>query len=107
VQHPRHDHPGYAWAALGALVLVADLTGTQTMSEAFRTCSRHKLTGPPLAIGWVVLNAHLFGLIPAKYDPFHRAFCRRCSHVNPDKAGSLNDLLLARGTDAISGRARN
>lgn len=90
----RHDHPGYAWGALLALVIAADLTGSKTMSEAFKLVSRDKYLGPPLIVGWCYLNAHLFGVLPVKYDLFHRAFCKGCIHVNPDTAlAALDDFL--------------
>ena len=78
---PRHDHPGWGWAALALLVVAADVTGERTMSDAFRAVSRHPVLGPPVIAGWCVLTAHLLGYIPAPYDPFHRITChRRCSH---------------------------
>lgn len=67
----RHDHPEYGWLALALLVAAADATGDRTMSDCFRRASRHRVSGPCVAIGWGVLTAHLFGLIPPAYDPFH------------------------------------
>lgn len=72
----RHDHPGYGWLALAAIVVAADLTGSRTMSDVFRTASRHPVSGPCVAIGWGVLTAHLFGFIPPAYDPFHLVWRR-------------------------------
>lgn len=80
----RHDHPGYGWAALATLVAVADLTGSRSMSEFFKETSRDPVMGPVLIVGWSYLNAHLFGLLPPKYDLFHQAAhamgktCVRC-----------------------------
>lgn len=68
----QHDHPEYGWLALVLLVAAADFTGSKTMSDAFRTASRHPITGPCLAIGWGYLTAHLFGVIPLELDPLHR-----------------------------------
>lgn len=77
----RHDHPEYGWLALALLVAAADLTGTKTMSEAFRVASKHPISGPLVYAGWSVLTAHLFGLIPPKLDPLHKLGCpKRCSH---------------------------
>jgi hypothetical protein len=102
VQH-RHDHPGYAWGALVALVIAADLTGSKTMSAAFRTCSRHPYFGPPLILGWGYLNAHLFGVLPVKYDLFHMAFCKGCVfHGDTEVARVLYDVLSTRGNDSLA-----
>jgi hypothetical protein len=67
----RHNHPEYGWLALALIVAAADYTGSQTMSDAFRTASRRPISGPIVAIGWGVLTAHLFGFIPPHLDPFH------------------------------------
>ena len=39
------------------------------MSEAFRAASRHPVYGPVVLGAWFILTAHLFGIIPRKYDP--------------------------------------
>lgn len=62
------------WAALLAVVIIADLTGEVTMSTGFRTLAHNKTFGPPLIVTWAVLTAHLFGLVPARYDPIHNSF---------------------------------
>ena len=79
----KHDHPEYAWAAVAATILVADITGNTTMSEAFRMISRHPVAGPAIAVGWGILTAHLFGVIDPRFDPFHKAGCPklRCPHA--------------------------
>jgi hypothetical protein len=73
ITKPRHDHPGYGWAALATLVAIADITGSKSMSAFFRETARDPLLGPVLIVGWAYLNAHLFGLLPPKYDLFHQA----------------------------------
>jgi hypothetical protein len=73
----RHNHPEYGWLALGLLVAAADYTGSRTMSDVFRTASRHPVSGPCVAIGWGVLTAHLFGFIPPAYDPINLMW-RKC-----------------------------
>jgi hypothetical protein len=76
-----HDKPAYGWLGIVVLVAVADVTGKRTLSEAFRDASRHRVLGPVVLITWTTLTAHLFGLIPSRYDPFHRIGCpRSCSH---------------------------
>lgn len=77
---PRHDEPEFGWLLVGAVVIVADVTGRRTMSDAFRTASRHPVAGPALALGWGTLTAHLFGLIRPRFDPFHRLACWKCPH---------------------------
>lgn len=62
------------WTGVVAIVLVADYLGDQTMSELFRAVARHPV-GRPVLIGvWATLTAHLFGLIPAQYDPLELTF---------------------------------
>lgn len=84
ITKPRHNHPGYGWAALATLVTIADVTGDKSMSEFFKETSRDPVLGPILIVGWGYLNAHLFGLLPLKYDLFHKAAhvagkaCVRC-----------------------------
>lgn len=64
--------PGAAgWIATGLVILTAELMDERTMSEAFCEFSkdpRGKYVVLPL---WAVLTAHLFGVIPLKYDPIH------------------------------------
>ncbi len=79
----KHDHPGWGWIALAVVVLAADATGSETMSDAFKLASRHKVAGPVVTLTWATLTAHLFGLIPPPCDPFHLINCRRrrCPHA--------------------------
>jgi hypothetical protein len=79
----RHDHPEYGWVALALLVAAVDATGSKTMSDCFRTASRHPIARPVVAVGWGVLTAHLFGLIPPQYDPFHQLTALRPAHDRP------------------------
>jgi hypothetical protein len=74
----RHDHPEYGWVALGLIVVAADITGSRTMSDAFRTASRSPVGRPIMIAGWGVLTAHLFGLIPPGVDPINQLW-RKCS----------------------------
>ena len=61
--------------------MAADMTDARTMSEAFKLASRDPVLGPILIATWGTLTAHVFGLLPTKYDPFHRISCiRRCVH---------------------------
>lgn len=56
------------------MVAVADYLGERTMSDLFLGAARHPV-GRPVMIGvWATLTAHLFGLIPRKYDPIDLLF---------------------------------
>lgn len=64
--------PGAAgWVSVGAVVIAAELIDARTMSEAFSAASRHPVGGPVLIASWAILTAHLFGVIPDRYDPVH------------------------------------
>lgn len=80
---PKHDHPGWGWIALAALVLAVDATGNEIMSDAFKIASRRRIAGPAVVFTWAALSFHLLGLIPLPYDPFHLVHCRpgRCPHA--------------------------
>lgn len=68
----RRLTPGAAgWVAVGAVVIAAELMDTRTMSEAFGEAARHPVYGPVIFTAWAILTAHLFGAIPARYDPIH------------------------------------
>lgn len=68
----RNVTKGYnGWAAVVAVVAVADLKDGQTMSQTFKDLSRNPVTAPFITITWVLLTMHLFGLLPEKLDPFH------------------------------------
>lgn len=73
----RHDHPELGWLAVAALVAAADVTGSRTMSDAFRTASRSPVGRPLMIAGWGILTAHLFGLIPPERDPINTLW-RKC-----------------------------
>lgn len=69
---PRRLSPGAAgWLSVGAVVVAAELMDARTMSEAFSAAVRHPVGGPLIITGWALLSAHLFGVIPEKYDPVH------------------------------------
>jgi hypothetical protein len=77
--------PGTAgWIAVAIAVTVAEITDSRTMSEAFASSLKHPVAGPAICIGYGILTAHLFGMIPPKYDPLHQAAAyafakRRCA----------------------------
>jgi hypothetical protein len=61
------------WAAVAAVVTVADVYGERTMSDAFRSASRHKAGRWAVGATWLFLTAHLF-VLPARYDPLTQAW---------------------------------
>jgi hypothetical protein len=65
---------------IAVVVIAVDATGQRTMSDAFKTAVRHPVLGPAVLGSWGYLTAHLVGVLPPKYDLFHRAACRGCSH---------------------------
>ena len=68
----RRIAPGASgWAAIAVVVVVAEYKDSRTMSDFFYDVSRHKGTGLALGIFYLTLGAHLFGIIPRKYDPYH------------------------------------
>lgn len=64
--------PGTAgWIAVGIAVAVAEVADSKTMSTAFGEAVRHPVVGPVVCAVYAVVTAHLFGLIPEKYDLLH------------------------------------
>lgn len=70
---PWFRHGIAAWAMLAAVVLAWDLTAAdeQTLSEAFRRCRGRPTAAVTVAAVWMVLTAHLFGVLPPRADPLH------------------------------------
>ncbi len=56
------------WAFIAAFVAGYDLAAPETLSNVFR----HHRKNPLVIALWVSLSAHLFGLIPRKYDPYSK-----------------------------------
>jgi hypothetical protein len=73
-QPPALHTGAVGWAALAAGVLVWDFLATETLSSAFHRASRGR-GGPVVVAGWVVLTAHLLGILP-ELDPLERAYAR-------------------------------
>ena len=64
--------PGTAgWIAVGVAVAIAEIADSRTMSAAFRDAMEDPVAGPAICIGYGILTAHLFGMLPQKYDPIH------------------------------------
>jgi hypothetical protein len=59
-------HPGAdGWAAVAIVVLAVEALDTRTLSDAWRSAPK-RYTIPIAA----VTVAHLYGLLPKRYDPF-------------------------------------
>lgn len=86
----KHGH-WMGWAALWVVVGVADYYGDQSMSDAFKTLSRDRRTRPVMILAAVYVNAHLFGVIPDKYDLFHRV--RALVRAIPDGFECCTDVF--------------
>ena len=57
------------WIAVGAAVVAAELLDSKTMSDAFLEASKSPVGRPVIYASWLILTAHLFDVIPHKYDP--------------------------------------
>lgn len=67
----ERKHKGaLGWALITAVVVAWDVAGPETLSAAFLRHRTHPLT----LIAWGGLTAHLFGIIPRRYDPLCRGF---------------------------------
>jgi hypothetical protein len=67
------------WVLLAAGVLAWDLAAAdgQTLSESFRRGQDIPAARFAAAVAWLVLTAHLFGLIPQRADPLHAVYVIR------------------------------
>lgn len=66
-----------AWIGLTAYVAGYDLwaaaRGEETLSTAFYRAFRHPVKRFPLILLWAYLTAHLFHLMPERWDPLRQA----------------------------------
>lgn len=66
-----------AWIGLTVYVAGYDLwaavRGEETLSTAFYRAVRHPVRRFPLVLLWAYLTAHLFHLLPDRWDPLRRA----------------------------------
>lgn len=67
-----------AWIGLTAYVMTYDVTalatGHETLSKSFCKALDHPVRRWPTIAVWAYLTAHLFRLIPARWDPLRRWF---------------------------------
>jgi hypothetical protein len=65
-----------AWIGLTGYVVVYDawaaVTGNETLSSAFYRSFSHPVRRMPLLVLWAYLTAHLFHLLPERWDPLRR-----------------------------------
>lgn len=62
------------WLATGLVILAVELLDETTLSASFRDFSRTPNGLAVTCAGWSLLTAHLFGVIPDKYDPIVQVF---------------------------------
>lgn len=60
------------WAGLTAYVLAWDMFATETLSGAFGRAVLHPRARWPVVLSWTITTAHLFGVLPSRYDPLAR-----------------------------------
>lgn len=67
----------YPWVVLAAFIGAYDLylirSGSPTLSEAFHRAVRHPVKRWPTVAAWSTVSLHLFGILPERWDPLHRA----------------------------------
>lgn len=67
----RSGWPG--WAAVLVGIAAFDALAPETMSHAWHRGRQHPVTFAAQATAWAYLTAHLFRLIPEKFDPLEIA----------------------------------
>jgi len=86
----RHGH-WIGWTALAGVVAVADYYSDRSMSDAFKTLARNRRTMPIMIAVSVYVNAHLFGVIPDRWDVFHAV--RALVRTIPDGLECCTDVF--------------
>lgn len=59
------------WIGLAAYVAGWDWFASEELSTAFGRALAHPVRRWPVIVAWTVTTAHLFRLIPRRWDPFH------------------------------------
>lgn len=57
------------WFGLTAYVIAWDMFAHETLSGAFGRAVLHPRARWPVILAWGVTTAHLFGVLPSRYDP--------------------------------------
>jgi hypothetical protein len=69
---PRWHRSGLTgWGLVGAAVVLWDVTAPEgeLLTDRFRAGCRHPGRLVLVGAGWAVLTAHLFGVLPERWDP--------------------------------------
>lgn len=71
----KYRKAGPGWFLLAGYVAAYDLwairTNRETLSSAFLRAVQHPINKWPTIFVWAGLTAHLFNIMPDKYDPLH------------------------------------
>lgn len=98
------------WVLIAAGVTAWDALAPETMSHAFQRGSGRPTSLTAQALVWAYLTAHLFGVIPAEWDPLemlNQAWSRKTGvrgvrHVGAAIPASQPAHRLARGPRLLS-----
>ena len=71
----KYRKAGPGWFLLAGYVAAYDMwaikTHRETLSSAFYRAVKHPIHRWPTTLVWTGLTAHLFNILPDKYDPLH------------------------------------
>ncbi len=56
------------WIGLAIYVTAWDILAPETLSRGFYEATRHPVKRWPLTLAWAFITAHLFRLLPERYD---------------------------------------
>lgn len=77
-QLPRSTCGDKAWFGLVAYIITYDIwaavTKKETLSTSFYNSLKHPIRKWPVILVWSYITAHLFKLIPDKFDPLRELF---------------------------------
>jgi hypothetical protein len=69
----RSARAGWAFLALGVLAWDLAARDDEMLTEGFRRARQHPASLAAVTVAWVLVTAHLYGLLPDWADPFRRA----------------------------------
>jgi hypothetical protein len=69
---------GAGWGIIALGILLWDLTQEDQLSDAWKRAHRRGLV-EAIALGtsWAVITAHLYGVLPSRFDPLHAIYALR------------------------------
>jgi hypothetical protein len=91
---------GLGWALVAIGILIWDLTAPedQQLTDAWRRANRRgPVSAALVGAAWAVTTAHLYGLIPARFDPLHMIYLSRVALRNEEGDLELVAEELAAG----------